>query len=159
MKSWLFSNTGGAVYGALSVIECVRIIRYVKANQIDERDGDESVNLQLVDEGDGVGPRRLLAMTMLVMNLCNAANNGQGRNISSLKSFALFGTESFDRQMEMEYVRAKAGWKCFGSTRELRTAPGMPKKGIVFEVIEEIGPKKLMLIYTEHPRFFQASIR
>jgi len=57
-----------SVYGALSVIECVRIIRYVKANQIDEGDGDESVNLQLVNEGDGVGPRRLLAMIMLVMN-------------------------------------------------------------------------------------------
>jgi hypothetical protein len=60
--------------------------------------------------------------------------------------------------MEMEYGRTRAGWKCFGSTRELRIALGMPKKGIFFEVIEEIGPKKLMPIYTDHAKFFRASI-
>ena len=38
--------------------EGVRRIRHIKARQIGEGNGDESINLQRVHQGDGIGIRR-----------------------------------------------------------------------------------------------------
>jgi hypothetical protein len=51
-----------------------RIHRY-KVRQHGNGDGDEGINLQRVHQGDGVGPKRRPAMTMLVTDSCNRAES------------------------------------------------------------------------------------
>jgi hypothetical protein len=60
--------------GVLRHKEGLRGIRHCKeVRQHGKGDGDEGLDLQRVHQGDGVGPKRRPAVTMLVMDSCNRA--------------------------------------------------------------------------------------